>query len=87
METVCPAVVEVAAIPTTDCVVVALAFELVVERSRTTLPMMLLTPAEVATPRICEEVEIELSLLLRFATVLPVISALVPLVLRMPVTC
>lgn len=86
-ETVWPAIPEDRLIPSTPDVVLALRFRLVVDKFLTVLPIIVLIPADVTMPRICPELAVPKKLLLRFATVLPVILALVLLVLRMPVTC
>ena len=57
-ETVCPAVAEDCAMPNTDCEAEVFMFALVVERSRTVLPVMVLTPEVVTMPRICPAVAV-----------------------------
>jgi hypothetical protein len=83
-ETVWPAAVEDWLMPSIADEVAVPGFELVVDNLLTELPVRVLMPAVVTMPRICPELE---ELLLRFATVFPVILALVLLVLRIPVTC
>ena len=78
-ETVWPASVEDWLMPSTADEVFVFGFELVVDNLLTELPVMVLMPADVTMPRICPELEFP-ELLLRFATVFPVILALVLLV-------
>ena len=71
--------------PQTDCWVIVFVLRLVVERLRTVFPVIVFTPCVVAIPRMYA-MGAPMELLLRLATVLPVMLALPVLKLTMPVT-